>query len=154
MKPIPPCDNATASDKLPVQEVPTELVLGAARALRDGNKTRAPLSWRNGPIASRYYGSLLRHLMAWWEGQEVDPKSGLNHLDHAAANLGVLMAIVEGSTHNDTDDRPRCLVYEESNSVSPGNAGVIGGVPVDKSGLAHPADVEMPVEYMSQGGRP
>lgn len=30
--------------------------------------------------ASDYYDSMRRHLAAWWEGEDIDPDSGLHHL--------------------------------------------------------------------------
>ena len=54
--------------------------------------------------ASIYYSALLRHVMAWWEGEDVDPDSGLNHLTKAASCLAVLMdALHQGKLY---DDRP------------------------------------------------
>ena len=37
-----------------------------------------------------YYDACLRHLTAWWEGQDVDPESGLSHLVKAIACLVVV----------------------------------------------------------------
>ena len=33
----------------------------------------------------RYYDALMRHIAAWWDGEWLDPESGLPHLAHAAA---------------------------------------------------------------------
>jgi len=43
-----------------------------------------------GVRASVYYDACMRHLMAWWEGEDIDPDSGLHHLAHARAGLGVI----------------------------------------------------------------
>jgi len=37
-----------------------------------------------------YLGSALRHIMAWKEGEDLDPKSGISHLGHAMCNLAFL----------------------------------------------------------------
>ena len=56
---------------------------------------------------SVYFDALMRHMWAWWEGEDIDPKSGLHHLSKAAACIFVMRdSIVKG---NDVDDRPpRC----------------------------------------------
>ena len=36
-----------------------------------------------GVRSSVYYDATMRHLMAWWEGQDIDPASGLHHVTKA-----------------------------------------------------------------------
>lgn len=40
---------------------------------------------------SRYYAALMRHLVSWWRGEEIDPESGLPHLAHVMCNASFLM---------------------------------------------------------------
>lgn len=57
-----------------------------------------------GVRASVYYDAVDRHLGAWWEGQDLDPASGLSHITKAIAGLMVLRdSMLQG---NWTDDRP------------------------------------------------
>lgn len=49
----------------------------------------------------------MRHLMAWWEGQDLDPDSGLSHISKAMASLAVLRDCQIGG--NAIDDRPPVL---------------------------------------------
>lgn len=57
-----------------------------------------------GVRASVYFDAALRHLLAWWEGQDIDPASGLSHITKAMAGLMVLRdSMLRG---NWTDDRP------------------------------------------------
>jgi hypothetical protein len=60
-------------------------------------------NWRRGARWGRYYAALLRHLYAWWRGEDCDPETGLSHLAHAACCLLFLMEY----QRNDwgTDDR-------------------------------------------------
>jgi hypothetical protein len=49
----------------------------------------------------------MRHLTSWWEGENVDPDSGLSHVTKAIATLTVLRdAMLTGKY---SDDRPPAL---------------------------------------------
>jgi hypothetical protein len=44
-------------------------------------------NWEQGMTWSRCYNSCMRHLLAFWRGEEMDPESGLPHLAHAICNI-------------------------------------------------------------------
>jgi len=53
-----------------------------------GARKYAPDNWRTVPEARRrYYAAALRHLVSWWNGERLDPESGLPHLAHAGCCL-------------------------------------------------------------------
>jgi hypothetical protein len=55
--------------------------------------------------ASVYVNATRRHLDSWWEGEDIDPDSGLSHITKAIASLVVLRdAMIQGTLAN--DDRP------------------------------------------------
>lgn len=58
-----------------------------------------------GVRASVYFdAAVARHMAAWWEGEDIDPDSGLHHITKAIASLVVLRdAMIRG---NWVDDRP------------------------------------------------
>ncbi|MEY9506933.1 hypothetical protein ABIE87_006491 [Bradyrhizobium diazoefficiens] len=57
-----------------------------------------------GVRGSVYYDATLRHMMAWWEGEDIDPDSGLSHITKAITSLVVLRdAMLQGKFN---DDRP------------------------------------------------
>lgn len=61
------------------------------------NEGVMPTEWRRFP-APVYSDSLIRHLLAESQGQELDPESGLLHAAHAAWNaLARLEKILDGT---------------------------------------------------------
>lgn len=64
----------------PVGEIVKVLTFGAEKY--------GPENWRMVPDAkNRYFAALMRHITAWWDGEMVDPESGLHHLAHAGCCL-------------------------------------------------------------------
>lgn len=55
-------------------------------------------NWRKVPeLRRRYYAAAMRHLVAWWGGERLDPESGLHHLAHALCCVAfVLETELEG----------------------------------------------------------
>lgn len=60
-------------------------------------------NWDQGMNYSRLYSATLRHLFAWWGGEDDDPESNLSHLSHAASNLLALIHYMQQGIG--TDDR-------------------------------------------------
>lgn len=51
-------------------------------------------NWRKVPDARRrYFAAAMRHLVAWYGGERLDPESGLHHLGHAMCCLLFLLAL-------------------------------------------------------------
>lgn len=72
------------------------LPLGATSAVVDvlthGAVKYAPDNWRKVPEPKRrYFAAALRHLVAYWRGEKLDPDSGKPHLAHAACCLLFLL---------------------------------------------------------------
>jgi hypothetical protein len=61
-------------------------------------------NWEKGMSWSRMFNSMMRHLVAWWNGEDTDKESGLPHLAHAA--FGCLGLLFFGHKRLGTDDRP------------------------------------------------
>lgn len=60
-------------------------------------------NWRRGYAWSLSYAALLRHLAAFWAGEDRDPETGLLHLAHARWHTGVLIEFMLRELG--TDDR-------------------------------------------------
>ncbi len=57
-----------------------------------------------GVRASAYYDATMRHMISWWEGEDLDPDSELSHITKAITSLVVLRdAMIQGKFN---DDRP------------------------------------------------
>ncbi|ATI15718.1 hypothetical protein [Bordetella phage vB_BbrM_PHB04] len=100
-KPTNPKD-AIGSGKLPLHLWPTTATALGALGLLDGMLKYGRSNFREiGVRASIYYDAACRHLNAWFEGEEVDPDSGLPHLAHALACLAILVDAQAAGKLND-----------------------------------------------------
>jgi hypothetical protein len=71
----------------------------------DGSAKYGRHNWRViGVRASVYYEAALRHLMRYWEGEDLDPDSGVHHLAHVSACC--LIARDAAMCDKLDDDRP------------------------------------------------
>lgn len=94
-------------DKLMTELYPVDAYMGTCRGLTYGAKKYAPRNWEKGIKFGRVFGALLRHLFAWWKGEDVDPESGLHHLDHAGCCLAFLQQYTtQRERYAAFDDRP------------------------------------------------
>ncbi len=56
-----------------VDLLPVDVLQETAKVLTDGAQRYGERNWENGMSWNRPYGALLRHLWAWWSGEEYDP---------------------------------------------------------------------------------
>lgn len=108
-KPTNPKDSVGIK-KVPFSVVPAQVIGEAGLALLEGARKYGRHNYRSiGVRASVYYDATLRHLTDWWEGEDIDPDSGLSHVTKAIASLIVLRdSMVRG---NWEDDRPPKIDY-------------------------------------------
>jgi len=72
--------------------IPSSALLHMGRAMSDGSDKYGSFNWREHPVkASIYVDACLRHLMAWFDGERDAEDSGVHHLGHAMACLGILV---------------------------------------------------------------
>lgn len=72
-----------------------------------GAQKYADNNWRKGLLYSRVFGALLRHVWAWWMGEDNDPETGLSHMAHAAWNCMTLASFSQPNVdrYKEFDDR-------------------------------------------------
>lgn len=99
-----PKEAQAASDgKDMIQNIPLWLLKGDAAAHTLGANKYGRFNWREDPIKmSTYLGAMIRHIVAWSEGEETDPESGFHHLYHVRACCAVVLDATEhGTVHDD-----------------------------------------------------
>jgi hypothetical protein len=79
--------------KMRLDLVPASGVMAAADVFGYGAQKYYANSWRSGEMVtwSRTYGSIQRHLLSFWSGENIDPESGKSHLSHAITQLMILI---------------------------------------------------------------
>lgn len=71
--------------------VARSLLVAIASIMAPGAVKYGRDNWRGGMLWSRPYDALLRHLTAWWDGENLDAETGKSHLWHAASELMFLI---------------------------------------------------------------
>lgn len=94
--------------KPPMSTVSQLVLMEVGVAMLEGAEKYGRHNYRAvGVRSSVYYDAAMRHLNAWWEGQDTDPQSGMHHVTKAITSLVVLRdAMLMGMV---TDDRPPVL---------------------------------------------
>lgn len=90
--------------KLRFDLMPPSFIEAVTEVLTFGAEKYADRNWEKGMSWGRPFAATMRHLWAWWRGEETDKDSGLSHLSHAACNLAFL--IEYETTKREFDDRP------------------------------------------------
>lgn len=133
--------DAVGTKKAPMSTVSAPVMLEVGTAMLEGALKYGRHNYREiGVRASVYYDACLRHMMAWWEGEDTDPDSGVSHVTKAIAGLMVLRdAMIRDKM---VDDRPRgtsefvrCLNNVAANLIDqypePKDAFIADGKPQD-----------------------
>lgn len=91
--------------KAPMSCVPMNVVAEVGVAMLEGATKYGRHNYRAvGVRGSVYFDGTMRHLVNWWEGQDIDPDSELSEITKAIASLTVLRdGMLRG---NWIDDRP------------------------------------------------
>jgi hypothetical protein len=80
------------NDKIRWELLPYKELGEIAKVFTLGAKKYADFNWVHvKPFRSRYFGALMRHITAWYEGETKDPETNCSHLAHAGCCLLFLM---------------------------------------------------------------
>jgi hypothetical protein len=90
--------------------IPWASVAEISRVYHYGAKKYSEHNWRRGYPWSWSFDALIRHLTAWWDGENADPESGISHLAHAGFHI--LSLLWYELTGRGTDDRWKPPVAE------------------------------------------
>lgn len=85
--------------------VPTTAMIHLMGAMQLGADKYGPFNWRDKTVSSSiYYAAAMRHLMSWFDGEDMDPESGFSHLGHVMACCAIIIDGFDCGKVN--DDRP------------------------------------------------
>lgn len=93
------------SRKAKLSVIPAGVLFDLGNAMTEGMVKYGRHNYRHAGVRSSvYYDAAVGHMADWWEGQDIDPESGLSHVTKAIASLVVLRdAMMQGMLK---DDRP------------------------------------------------
>jgi hypothetical protein len=105
--------------KAPLSTVPGNVLAEIGVAMLEGASKYGRHNYRSAGVrASVYYDAAMRHLIAWWEGEDTDPDSGMSHI----TKLLACMTVLRDAMHQDMweDDRPprSRLFYQRLNETA------------------------------------
>lgn len=100
-------DNGKAPWHLLPPDALNEIVL----VLEFGAQKYGDRNWERGMAWSRPFSALMRHMWAWWRGEDFDPETGMSHLAHAGCCILFLMTYRGRATG--VDDRPIVYIASE-----------------------------------------
>lgn len=97
--------DVVGATKVSISKFPVVAILHGAMAMMDGAAKYDPYNWRAENVQAHIYvDAAMRHLFAWWEGEELAKDSKTHHLGHAVACLAILLDAQHSG--NLIDDRP------------------------------------------------
>ena len=80
-----------------------EALRGVVRVLEMGMEKYARVNWRKGLSYNELMDSMMRHQVAFMQGEDIDPESNLPHVDHILCNALFLSEMTR--IHPEHDDR-------------------------------------------------
>jgi len=92
------------AEKVDYSHLPSKAIEEILKVYMGGAKKYGRGNYKKGVSYSRVFSAAMRHLWAWWRGEETDPESGLSHLAHCAWNVITLLEYTKGS-YKKFDDR-------------------------------------------------
>lgn len=89
-----------------LHQIPPVALVLLGQAMKDGEAKYGLMNWRGTQVAaSVYYDAIMRHMLAWWDGEAEAQDSGVAHLAHVMACCAILLDATALGRLN--DDRPK-----------------------------------------------
>jgi len=79
------------SDKADLSLIPLSALIAESKAFQVGERKYGRYNYTNGMEASRLVAAAMRHLTAWFDGEENDPQDGQPHLGAVRACIAMLL---------------------------------------------------------------
>ena len=93
-------------EKIDLSHVPKVFLEAVAKAFMVGEKKYGRYNYYKGHTASQLVAAAQRHLVAWFEGEELDPVDGQPHLGSVGACIAMLLKQQQLGTLNDNRYKP------------------------------------------------
>lgn len=88
--------------KTKLSDSPTVGIQKMGRVFTGGAEKYGRFNWRDHTVsATVYYDAAMRHFMAWFNGEDIDPESGEPHLAHVMACCNILLDAEQHGMLND-----------------------------------------------------
>ena len=96
--------------KPPVSAIPPVGIMHLGLVMNNGKQKYGHMNWRHSKVSSTiYYDAVMRHAMAWLDGENVDKDSGCHPLAHVMACCAIILDAEASGMLN--DDRPKAGKY-------------------------------------------
>ncbi len=85
-----------------ISSIPPVAIALLGLGMAEGERKYGLTNWRGTKVTSRlYYDAAQRHLMAWLDGEDIDPASGIPHLALAMSDMAI---ILDATYHGKLED--------------------------------------------------
>ena len=99
--------NKFDTGKLRYDLIPPEALEELTTILTYGANKYGDRNWEKGLKYTRVFAAIMRHLWAWFSGQDTDEESGHKHLAHAMCGIAFLIAYTRRGKDVELDDREK-----------------------------------------------
>lgn len=112
--------DAIGSKKAKFSTIPAGVLFDVGNAMLEGACKYGRHNFRGvGARASTYYDASMGHIADWWEGEDIDPDSGLSHITKAIASLVLLRDVMlQGKLYDDRPPRSKVFKRDFSNEAA------------------------------------
>jgi hypothetical protein len=101
-----------AVGKPKLSDVPASALFALGAAMSNGAEKYGRYNYRaTGATASVFYDAMMRHLAAWYDGEDFADDSKVHHLAHIMASCAILLDCESIGVFNDDRDKIGAQVY-------------------------------------------